>query len=89
MPDGPRQLRDLSTMIRAMNPVTGVNPFTLVNCADLGDVGPNPIDLEDSMTRIAEFYAGLRRRGYCSITAETMTPGAAPLRPDSGITTSW
>ena len=44
---GPRQLRDLSTMIRAMNPVTGVNPFTMVNCADLGDVGPNPIDLDD------------------------------------------
>ena len=65
---GPRQLRDLSTMIRAMNPVTGVNPFTLVNCADLGDVGPNPIDLEESMTRIAEFYAGLRRRGIAPMT---------------------
>ena len=66
---GPRQLRDLSTMIRAMNPVTGVNPFTLVNCADLGDVGPNPIDLEDSMTRIADFYAGLRARGIAPMTA--------------------
>jgi guanidinopropionase len=33
---GPRQLRDLSTMIRAVHPYTGVNPFKLVNCADLG-----------------------------------------------------
>ena len=66
---GPRQLRDLSTMIRAMNPVTGVNPFTMVNCADLGDVGPNPIDLDDSMARIAEFYAGLRERGITPMTA--------------------
>ena len=52
---GPRQLRDLSTMIRALNPVTGINPFELVNCADLGDVGPNPIDLQDSLDRIAHF----------------------------------
>ena len=56
---GPRQLRDLSTMIRAINPVTGINPFQLVNCADLGDVGPNPIDLQDSLDRIsAERFEG-------------------------------
>ena len=66
---GPRQLRDLSTMIRAMNPVTGVAPFTLVNCADLGDVGPNPIDLQDSMDRIESFYAALTERGIAPMTA--------------------
>ena len=38
---GPRQLRDFSTMIRAENGATRVRPFELVNCADLGDVGPN------------------------------------------------
>jgi guanidinopropionase len=38
----PRQLRDLSTMVRTEHGVTGVRPFELVNCADLGDVGPNP-----------------------------------------------
>lgn len=65
---GPRQLRDLSTMIRAMNPVTGINPFTMVNCADLGDVGPNPIDLQDSMDRIAAFYADITRRGIVPMT---------------------
>lgn len=66
---GPRQLRDLSTMIRAMNPVTGVSPFAMVNCADLGDVGPNPIDLQDSMNRIATFYADLKARGIAPMTA--------------------
>ena len=66
---GPRQLRDLSTMIRAMNPVTGVAPFTLVNCVDLGDVGPNPIDLHDSMDRIESFYAALTQRGIAPMTA--------------------
>lgn len=66
---GPRQLRDLSTMIRAMNPVTGVSPFAMVNCADLGDVGLNPIDLQDSMNRIATFYADLKARGIAPMTA--------------------
>jgi guanidinopropionase len=56
-------------MIRAMNPVTGVNPFQLVNCADLGDVGPNPIDLQDSLQRIAAFYADLKQRGITPMTA--------------------
>ena len=66
---GPRQLRDLSTMIRALNPVTGINPFELVNCADLGDVGPNPIDLQDSLDRITEFYAELKQRQITPMTA--------------------
>ena len=66
---GPRQLRDLSTMIRALNPVTGINPFELVNCADLGDVGPNPIDLQDSLDRIAAFYAELKQRQINPMTA--------------------
>ena len=66
---GPRQLRDLSTMIRALNPVTGINPFELVNCADLGDVGPNPIDLQDSLERITAFYAELKQRHITPMTA--------------------
>ncbi len=66
---GPRQLRDLSTMIRALNPVTGINPFELVNCADLGDVGPNPIDLQDSLDRITAFYAELKQRQITPMTA--------------------
>ncbi|MEP1518901.1 agmatinase [Ascidiaceihabitans sp.] len=65
---GPRQVRDLSTMIRAGNPVTGVNPFDLVNCADLGDVSPNPIDIMDCMDRISAFYAHLKSRSILPIT---------------------
>ncbi|WP_425100818.1 agmatinase [Tropicibacter sp. S64] len=53
---GPRQLRDASTMIRAQHGETGVRPFETVNCADLGDVGPNPADIQDSMRRITAFY---------------------------------
>ncbi len=53
---GPRQLRDCSTMIRAEHGATGVRPYEAVNCADLGDVGPNPADIQDTMDRITSFY---------------------------------
>lgn len=66
---GPRQLRDASTMIRAENGATGVRPFELVNCADMGDVGPNPADIPDSMDRITAFYADLKARGITPLTA--------------------
>ncbi|WP_281995507.1 agmatinase [Ruegeria faecimaris] len=66
---GPRQLRDYSTMIRAMNPVTGVAPFAMVNCADLGDVAPNPVDIEDTMNRVTSFYDDLTERGITPLTA--------------------
>ncbi|MGR3634989.1 MAG: agmatinase [Shimia sp.] len=66
---GPRQLRDASTMIRAQNGATGVRPFDLVNCADLGDVGPNPADIPDSMARITAFYDQIKARGITPLTA--------------------
>lgn len=53
---GPRQLRDLSTMIRRINPVSGIGPFVRCNCADLGDVGVNPADVKDTLNRVTDFY---------------------------------
>ncbi|WP_095589241.1 agmatinase [Actibacterium ureilyticum] len=66
---GPRQLRDMSTMIRAGNGATGVRPFEALNCADLGDVGPNPADIQDSLARITEFYAKVKQSGIRPLTA--------------------
>ena len=43
-------------MIRAQHPVFGTRPFEVKNIADLGDVGPNPADIQDSMNRITEYY---------------------------------
>jgi len=65
----PRQLRDMSTMIRAENDATGMRPYEARNCADLGDVGPNPADLDDSLTRITAFYSTLKARGIRPLTA--------------------
>ncbi len=66
---GPRQLRDLSSMIRAVHPISGVNPFATVNCADCGDVGPNPAYLQDSLTRVTAFYDQLVASGIRPLTA--------------------
>lgn len=66
---GPRQLRDLSTMIRAEHGATGMRPFERANCADLGDVGPNPADIQDSMQRITAFYEQVNRAGILPLTA--------------------
>ena len=65
---GPRQMRDFSTMIRRINPATGVDPFGLVSCADLGDVGPNPADLNDSMERITRFYESVVKNKITPMT---------------------
>lgn len=66
---GPRQLRDYSTMIRAQNGITGVRPFELARCADLGDVGPNPADVMDSLARMEAFYTRVRAAGILPLTA--------------------
>lgn len=54
---GPRQLRDASTMLRAMHGLTGQYPFRDARCADLGDVAPNPVSLHDTMERVTAFVA--------------------------------
>ncbi|MCT4611030.1 MAG: agmatinase [Pelagimonas sp.] len=66
---GPRQLRDASTMIRAQHAASGFRPFEAANIADLGDVGPNPADIQDSMTRITTFYDQVVDAGIRPLTA--------------------
>lgn len=66
---GPRQLRDLSTMIRTTHPRSGVNPFALVNCADLGDAPVNPIDLMQSLDLITGFYNEMSDKGIVPLSA--------------------
>lgn len=53
---GPRQVRDISTMVRNVNRASGLKPFSICNCADLGDTPVNPVDLMDSLHRIHGFY---------------------------------
>ncbi|WP_324753722.1 agmatinase [Roseovarius sp. Pro17] len=66
---GPRQLRDMSSMMRAQNGATSVRPFEAARCADLGDVPPNPVDIQDAMARITAFYSDAIAAGITPLTA--------------------
>eukprot|EP01036_Dinobryon_divergens_P012335 gene12335-16610_t len=65
---GPRQVRDISTMIRNVNRASGIAPFALCNCADLGDTPVNPVDLMDSLARIHAFYAKVCGAGIAPLS---------------------
>ena len=57
---GPRQIRDLSSMMRAIHPLTRINPYDLCNIADAGDVAfSHALDIPSSMAEIETFYAKL------------------------------
>ena len=59
---GPRALRDASTMIRAQHPLTDVRPFEAMNVADIGDVAPNPVEVNDTLERIEAAVGALPDR---------------------------
>lgn len=64
---GPRAVRDASTMIRAQHPVSGLRPFDKRRIADLGDVGPNPVDTADTLARFAAYFERLTARATRSL----------------------
>ncbi len=66
---GPRQMRDQSTLMRAIHPVTMINPYRLARCADFGDSPVNPIDLNDSLARIQTFYEKVHAAGVVPLSA--------------------
>lgn len=66
---GPRQMRDQSTMMRSIHPTTKVNPYRQARCADLGDSPVNPIDLNDSLEQIGEFFEAVHAAGVMPLTA--------------------
>jgi guanidinopropionase len=65
---GPRALRDATTMVRQLNQATGIKPFHLARCADLGDVAVNPASLEDTLARVTAFYGELVKRSVTPMT---------------------
>lgn len=66
---GPRQIRDLSTLARNVNRASGISPFDLCHCADLGDTPVNPVDLEDTLVRIEEFFKAFKEKNIVPLVA--------------------
>lgn len=66
---GPRQMRDLSTMMRRVHHVTGVAPYELAKCGDIGDAPVNPASLDDSLARIEKHFARIHAAGTVPLSA--------------------
>ncbi len=66
---GPRQIREMSTLIRRVHHVSKIAPFELCNCADAGDVPINPIDLQVSLKSIEEFFRRVHKEGAATLAA--------------------
>ena len=56
---GPREVRNASSLIRLYHPVSLKSPYDIFDIADIGDCPVNPVDLQDSLTKIKEFYENI------------------------------
>lgn len=67
---GPREIRNMSSLIRAVHHVTGVNPYALCRVGDMGDVAiTNAFDLEASHSDITEFIGRAHSAGAVPLCA--------------------
>jgi guanidinopropionase len=66
---GPREIRNMSTLMRRVHHVSLVAPYELCRVGDHGDAPVNPIDLSDSLRRIEGFYATLHGGGAAPLSA--------------------
>jgi guanidinopropionase len=66
---GPREIRNMSSLIRRVHPVSKIVPYELCRVADLGDTSVNPIDLMDTLGRVEAFYANIHAAGAAALTA--------------------
>ena len=67
---GPRQIRDMSSMMRAIHHVTRINPYKLCRIADVGDVHFKQIfDVVASHADITSFYERLHKSGIVPLSA--------------------
>ena len=53
---GPREVRNVSSMVRLYHPISKKSPYDKFNIADIGDCPVNPVDLQDSLKKIEKFY---------------------------------
>ncbi len=66
---GPRQMRDSSTLMRSIHPVTRINPYECARIAEFGDAPVNPLDLRDTLERVQTFYERVHAKGVVPLTA--------------------
>lgn len=65
---GPRQVRDMSSFMRATHPVSHITPTRLCRIADLGDTPIDLFSIRKSLDGIQDFYAEVGRAGATPIS---------------------
>jgi guanidinopropionase len=66
---GPREIRNMSSLMRRVHHVSGIAPYDLARVGDLGDVPVNPVDLTDTLARVEKFFARLHDAGTVPLSA--------------------
>jgi guanidinopropionase len=66
---GPREIRNMSSLMRRVHHVSRIAPYELCRIGDHGDAPINPVDLMDSLARIEGFYGKLHAAGAVPLTA--------------------
>jgi len=67
---GPREIRNMSSLMRSIHHVSKVNPYALCRVADVGDTPFSSVyDPEKTMDEITDFYAELHAAGVIPLTA--------------------
>jgi guanidinopropionase len=67
---GPREIRNMSSLMRAIHHVTKVDPYDLCRVGDLGDVAFSRVyEIERCLDEIAEFYARVHGAGAAPLSA--------------------
>ncbi len=66
---GPAQIREMSRIIRKVNPTSSIAPFSLCSVGDMGDAPVHPFDLLDSIDKITAFFKNLAQHNISPIAA--------------------
>ena len=66
---GPRQMRDQSTLMRNIHPVTRINPYNCARCAEFGDTPVNPLDIMETLELVTDYYHRVHAAGVVPLTA--------------------
>jgi guanidinopropionase len=68
--DGPRQIREMAHgHVRTVHPISNSSPFERCRVGDLGDAPVNPLDQQQSLKTIADFFARMAKHGARPLAA--------------------
>jgi len=66
---GPREIRNMSSFMRRTHHALGICPYELCRIADVGDVSINPIDVNDTIVRVEDFFSEIHEAGAVPLSA--------------------